>query len=86
MELVKRIYLNASNENHNREITKGPYFNFINFCVSYFMILTNIINTDFELYYCLDEFLYSTQVMSQITPLEVDILFTLCHLLHQRAG
>lgn len=23
MELVKRIYLNASNENHNREITKG---------------------------------------------------------------
>lgn len=36
--------------------------------------------------YCLDEFLYSTQVMSQITPLEVDILFTLCHLLHQKAG
>ncbi|XP_026815005.1 calcium-binding mitochondrial carrier protein Aralar1 [Rhopalosiphum maidis] len=55
MELVKRIYLNASNENRNREVTK-------------------------------DEFLYSTQVMSQITPLEVDILFTLCHLLHQRAG
>uniref|UniRef100_A0A2S2NFN4 Calcium-binding mitochondrial carrier protein Aralar1 n=1 Tax=Schizaphis graminum TaxID=13262 RepID=A0A2S2NFN4_SCHGA len=55
MELVKRIYLNASNENRNLEVTK-------------------------------DEFLYSTQVMSQITPLEVDILFTLCHLLHQRAG
>ncbi|VVC40166.1 Hypothetical protein CINCED_3A016587 [Cinara cedri] len=55
MELIKRIYLNASNENRNREVTK-------------------------------DEFLYSTQVMSQITPLEVDILFTLCHLLHQRAG
>lgn len=27
MELVKRIYLNASNENRNREVTKGirPY-------------------------------------------------------------
>jgi len=23
MELVKRIYLNASNENRNREVTKG---------------------------------------------------------------
>lgn len=23
MELVKRIYLNASNENHHREVTKG---------------------------------------------------------------
>lgn len=43
-------------------------------------------NYIFGLYCCLDEFLYSTQVMSQITPLEVDILFTLCHLLHQRAG
>jgi hypothetical protein len=42
--------------------------------------------TDFQSFYYLDEFLYSTQVMSQITPLEVDILFTLCHLLHQRAG
>lgn len=35
---------------------------------------------------CLDEFMYSTQVMSQITPLEVDILFLLSHLLHQKAG
>ncbi|XP_050543004.1 calcium-binding mitochondrial carrier protein Aralar1 [Daktulosphaira vitifoliae] len=55
MELVKRIYLNASNESRTREVTK-------------------------------DEFLYSAQVMSQITPLEVDILFTLCHLLYQRSG
>lgn len=30
-----------------------------------------------------EEFLYSAQMMSQITPLEVDILFLLCHLLHQ---
>lgn len=28
MELVKRIYLNASNENRNREVTKGLYFRF----------------------------------------------------------
>jgi len=27
MELVKRIYLNASNENRNREVTKGNYLN-----------------------------------------------------------
>lgn len=31
MELVKRIYLNASNENRNREVTKGHYFNVIIF-------------------------------------------------------
>lgn len=30
-----------------------------------------------------EEFLHSAQMMSQITPLEVDILFVLCHLLHQ---
>ncbi|EFN69184.1 Calcium-binding mitochondrial carrier protein Aralar1 [Camponotus floridanus] len=30
-----------------------------------------------------EEFLYSAQMMSQITPLEVDILFHLCDLLHQ---
>lgn len=26
MELVKRIYLNASNENRNREVTKGHLY------------------------------------------------------------
>uniref|UniRef100_A0A1B6EFM0 EF-hand domain-containing protein n=1 Tax=Clastoptera arizonana TaxID=38151 RepID=A0A1B6EFM0_9HEMI len=52
MELVKRIYLNATSGHRNQEITK-------------------------------EEFLYSAQMMSQITPLEVDILFLLCHLLHQ---
>lgn len=52
MELVKRIYLNATNGHRNQELTK-------------------------------EEFLYSAQMMSQITPLEVDILFLLCHLLHQ---
>ncbi|CAH0777344.1 unnamed protein product [Bemisia tabaci] len=53
MELVKRIYLNATQENREQEVTK-------------------------------EEFLYSAQMMSQITPLEVDILFSLCHLIGQR--
>lgn len=35
MELVKRIYLNASNENRNREVTKGHYFNIIMFYSHY---------------------------------------------------
>lgn len=52
MELIKRIYLNATNGHRNQEVTK-------------------------------EEFLHSAQMMSQITPLEVDILFVLCHLLHQ---
>ncbi|KAE8748965.1 hypothetical protein FOCC_FOCC004371 [Frankliniella occidentalis] len=52
MELIKRIYLNATGGNRNQEVTK-------------------------------EEFLHSAQMMSQITPLEVDILFVLCHLLHQ---
>lgn len=30
-----------------------------------------------------EEFLYSAQMMSQITPLEIDVLFVLCDLLHQ---
>lgn len=55
MEMVKRIYLNATSENRAQEITE-------------------------------DEFLYSAQMMSQITPLEVDILFLLCNLIHQRGG
>ena len=52
MELIKKVYLNATNGSRTMEITK-------------------------------EEFLYSSQMMSQITPLEIDILFTLCDLLHQ---
>ncbi|XP_031783557.1 calcium-binding mitochondrial carrier protein Aralar1 isoform X3 [Nasonia vitripennis] len=51
MELIKRIYLNATNGHRFQEVTK-------------------------------EEFLHSAQMMSQITPLEVDILFHLCDLLH----
>lgn len=52
IELIKKIYLNATNGSRSLEVTK-------------------------------EEFLHSAQMMSQITPLEVDILFTLCDLLHQ---
>ncbi|XP_034939163.1 calcium-binding mitochondrial carrier protein Aralar1 isoform X1 [Chelonus insularis] len=52
MELIKRIYLNATNGHRYQEVTK-------------------------------EEFLHSAQMMSQITPLEVDILFHLCDLLRQ---
>jgi solute carrier family 25 aspartate/glutamate transporter 12/13 len=52
MELIKKIYLNATQGVRTTEVTK-------------------------------EEFLHSAQMMSQITPLEVDILFQLCDLLHQ---
>lgn len=52
MELIKRVYLNATNGNRVQPITK-------------------------------DELLYSSQVMSQVTPLEVDILFKLASVIHQ---
>lgn len=52
MELIKRVYLNATNGNRVYPITK-------------------------------DELLYSSQIMSQITPLEVDILFKLASVIHQ---
>jgi len=52
MELVKKIYLNATGGSRYKELTK-------------------------------EEILHSAQMMSQITPLEVDILFQLCDLLHQ---
>merc|ERR1719369_185055 len=52
IELMKKIYLNATDGSRTQEITK-------------------------------EEFLHSAQMMSQITPLEVDILFVLCDLLHQ---
>uniref|UniRef100_A0A6B2EDA3 Putative mitochondrial solute carrier n=1 Tax=Phlebotomus kandelakii TaxID=1109342 RepID=A0A6B2EDA3_9DIPT len=52
MELIKRIYLNATNGNRIQPITK-------------------------------DELLHSAQIMSQITPLEVDILFQMAGVIHQ---
>ncbi|XP_047528509.1 calcium-binding mitochondrial carrier protein Aralar1 isoform X2 [Vanessa atalanta] len=55
MELIKRVYLNATNGHRTYEVTK-------------------------------EEFLHSAQMMSQITPLEVDILFTLCDMMHQTNG
>ncbi|CAK1545985.1 unnamed protein product [Leptosia nina] len=55
MELIKRVYLNATNGHRTQEVTK-------------------------------EEFLHSAQMMSQVTPLEVDILFTLCDLIHHSNG
>ncbi|XP_026321987.1 calcium-binding mitochondrial carrier protein Aralar1 isoform X2 [Hyposmocoma kahamanoa] len=55
MELIKRVYLNASQGSKTHEVTK-------------------------------EEFLYSAQMMSQITPLEVDILFSLCDTIHHTNG
>lgn len=55
MELIKRVYLNATNGHRTYEVTK-------------------------------EEFLHSAQMMSQITPLEVDILFALCDMIHQTNG
>ncbi|KAJ8733509.1 hypothetical protein PYW08_001807 [Mythimna loreyi] len=55
MELIKRVYLNATNGTRTQEVTK-------------------------------EEFLHSAQMMSQITPLEVDILFTLCDMIHHTNG
>jgi len=55
MELVKRIYLNATHGSRAQEVTK-------------------------------EEFLHSAQMMSQITPLEVDILFHLTELISQSGG
>ena len=52
IELIKRIYLNATSGSRTTEVTK-------------------------------EEFMHSAQMMSQITPLEIDILFQLCDLLHQ---
>lgn len=52
MELIKRIYLNATAGSRLESITK-------------------------------DELLLSAQRMSQITPLEIDILYQLTGVLHQ---
>lgn len=53
MELIKRVYLNATSGNRLEPITK-------------------------------DELLLSAQRMSQITPLEIDILFQLTGVLLQK--
>ncbi|GBP18853.1 Calcium-binding mitochondrial carrier protein Aralar1 [Eumeta japonica] len=55
MELIKRVYLNATHGSRTQEVTK-------------------------------EEFLHSAQMMSQITPLEVDILFSLCDIIHHTNG
>lgn len=51
MELIKRVYLNATGGHRSEPITK-------------------------------DELLLSAQIMSQITPLEIDILYQLTGVLH----
>ncbi|KAA0191877.1 hypothetical protein HAZT_HAZT006619 [Hyalella azteca] len=55
MELVKRIYLNATQGSRTQEVTK-------------------------------EEFLHSSQMMSQITPMEVEILYHLTELISQSGG
>lgn len=52
MELIKRIYLNATNGSRTEPVTK-------------------------------DELLHASRIMSQITPLEVDILFQITNAIQQ---
>lgn len=52
MELIKRVYLNASSGSRVEEVSK-------------------------------ENLLYSSQLMSQITPLEVDILYQLTNSISQ---
>lgn len=43
MELIKRIYLNASNENRNREITKGNiYINAHKYYFIFYIIINHV--------------------------------------------
>ena len=72
IELIKKIYLNATNGSRTTEVTKGMFL---------FKIEKNYLSKLY--FFCIEEFLHSAQMMSQITPLEVDILFNLCDLLHQ---
>lgn len=55
MELIKRVYLNASGGARAQPVSK-------------------------------EELLHSAQMMSQVTPLEVDILFALCAQLRGASG
>ena len=73
IELIKKIYLNATNGSRIQEITKGLVQG---------ITKSEGINLIFS-FPVSEEFLHSAQMMSQITPLEVDILFHLCDLLHQ---
>ena len=73
IELIKKIYLNATNGSRTTEVTKGVFL---------WKIEKKIIYSNYT-FFCIEEFLHSAQMMSQITPLEVDILFNLCDLLHQ---
>ena len=72
IELIKKIYLNATNGSRTQEVTKGMAPNvhglYPQQCTSFLFS---------------EEFLHSAQMMSQITPLEVDVLYQLCDLLHQ---
>ena len=74
IELIKKIYLNATNGSRTTEVTKGMFLWIERLKKKYLFKLH---------FFCIEEFLHSAQMMSQITPLEVDILFNLCDLLHQ---
>lgn len=79
MELIKRIYLNATNGHRFEEVTKGLIWFSLYITKKwrdfFSKMMTRLIASE--------RFLHSAQMMSQITPLEVDILFQLCDLLHQ---
>ncbi|CAG2060845.1 unnamed protein product [Timema podura] len=103
MELIKRIYLNATNGTRSQEVTKGLYFPSTGLGMfTCLYVRRTVIPVSLSLHWarnvhmfvcsedsntCFtlppEEFLHSAQMMSQITPLEVDILFLLCDLLHQ---
>ena len=64
MELIKKIYMTISEENPNKEVSKGIYQN-KQFVLCYF-------NSKIFL----GQFLREAQQFSQVTPYEINILFS----------
>ena len=76
MELIKKVYIQyILNKFGDAELQILNY--------SFQKVYLNATNGSRSLEITKEEFLYSAQMMSQITPLEIDVLFVLCDLLHQ---
>ena len=80
MDLIKQIHKSATSKTYNNELTRGvSSFDLIIWGLRF--IRTRLFNVS-KFCFVPEEFLHEAQQFSQITPLEVDILFRLAEQRH----
>ena len=82
MELIKKIYLHMTDKSKDREITQGKFVKAISAAIVQFGGLWDAMQ-DYHVCCFAGEFMRSAQNFTQVTPLEVMILYQLTDLMHK---